>query len=60
MLPRLSKQAHEVQTAADIVFKALADSRRRGIPDRLRMRGGLTLFELCEGRFQQWHQKEAG
>lgn len=45
----MGKQAHEVQTAADLVFKALADSGRRRILDRLRARGGLTLIELCEG-----------
>lgn len=39
----------QVQTAADVVFKALADSGRRRILDRLRVRGGLTLLELCEG-----------
>lgn len=41
--------AREVQTNADLVFKALADSGRRRILDRLRVRGGLTLIELCEG-----------
>lgn len=44
-----TEQAREVQTAADLVFKALADSGRRRILDRLRVRGGLTLIELCEG-----------
>ena len=33
----------------DRVFKALADSSRRQLLDRLRERGGLTLGELCEG-----------
>jgi DNA-binding transcriptional ArsR family regulator len=44
----MSKQVHEVQSAADLVFKALADSGRRRILDRLRVRGGMTLLELCE------------
>jgi len=33
----------------DLVFKALADSDRRRLLDRLRMKGGLTLGELCDG-----------
>lgn len=45
----MSKKAHELQTATDLVFKALADPGRRRILDRLRLRGGLTLVELCEG-----------
>ena len=41
----------EVQAAlaADLVFKALADSGRRRLLDRLRMHGGQTLNMLCEG-----------
>jgi DNA-binding transcriptional ArsR family regulator len=35
--------------AADRVFKALADAGRRRLLDRLRVRGGRTLGELCEG-----------
>jgi len=35
--------------AADRVFKALADPGRRRLLDRLRVKGGLTLSELCEG-----------
>ncbi len=35
--------------AEDLVFKALADSWRRRILDRLRVLGGLPLIELCEG-----------
>jgi DNA-binding transcriptional ArsR family regulator len=35
-------------TSADLVFKALADNGRRRLLDRLRVRGGLTLSELCE------------
>jgi DNA-binding transcriptional ArsR family regulator len=34
----------------DKVFKALADSSRRRLLDRLRENGGLTLGDLCEGR----------
>ena len=45
----MSRHTHEVQSAADLVFKALADNGRRRILDRLRIRGGLTLLELCEG-----------
>jgi DNA-binding transcriptional ArsR family regulator len=33
----------------DKVFKALADSSRRQLLDRLRKKPGLTLGELCEG-----------
>jgi DNA-binding transcriptional ArsR family regulator len=33
----------------DKVFKALADASRRGLLDRLRTKGGLTLGELCQG-----------
>ena len=36
-------------TDEDKVFKALADSSRRLLLDRLRENGGLTLGELCEG-----------
>ena len=35
-------------TDEDKVFKALADSSRRRLLDRLRDKGGLTLGELCE------------
>ena len=34
----------------DAVFKALADPVRRALLDSLRLRGGQTLGELCEGR----------
>jgi len=37
-----------MDTAEDKVFKALADSSRRKLLDRLRKHGGLTLTELCE------------
>src|SRR5580698_1658091 len=33
----------------DKVFKALADVSRRGLLDRLRKKGGLTLGEMCQG-----------
>ena len=33
----------------DKVFKALADSSRRHLLDRLRSKGGQTLGQLCEG-----------
>ena len=36
-------------TAADLVFKAVADTGRRRLLDRLRVRGGQTLSDLCEG-----------
>lgn len=34
--------------AADLVFKALADAGRRRLLDRLRVKSGLTLNEMCE------------
>ena len=33
----------------DEVFKALADSSRRSLLDRLHVRNGQTLIELCDG-----------
>ena len=33
----------------DEVFKALADASRRSLLDRLHVRNGQTLLELCEG-----------
>ena len=33
----------------DDVFKALADASRRSLLDRLHVRGGQTLNELCDG-----------
>ncbi|HYB08051.1 MAG TPA: metalloregulator ArsR/SmtB family transcription factor [Alphaproteobacteria bacterium] len=38
-----------VVTDRDKVFKALADGSRRALLDRLRMKSGLTLNDLCEG-----------
>jgi DNA-binding transcriptional ArsR family regulator len=45
----MARQAQEVQSSADLIFKALADAGRRRLLDRLRVRSGLTLSELCEG-----------
>jgi len=45
----MGKAARQFENAADLVFKALGDSDRRRILDRLRVRGGQTLIELCEG-----------
>jgi DNA-binding transcriptional ArsR family regulator len=39
-----SRAAH----SADLVFRALADPGRRRLLDRLRVRGGQTLNELCD------------
>jgi DNA-binding transcriptional ArsR family regulator len=36
-------------SAADAVFKSLADRGRRRLLDRLRVKGGQTLNQLCEG-----------
>jgi DNA-binding transcriptional ArsR family regulator len=44
----LRKEAHAA-LAVDLVFKALADSGRRQLLDRLRIKGGQTLNMLCEG-----------
>lgn len=45
----MSRATRQAEKAADLVFKALGDSDRRRILDRLRERGELTLTELCEG-----------
>jgi DNA-binding transcriptional ArsR family regulator len=42
-------EKHSSVSVADLVFKALADGGRRRLLDRLRVRGGRTLSELCEG-----------
>jgi DNA-binding transcriptional ArsR family regulator len=39
----------QADTAADLLFKALADPGRRRLLDRMRVRGGQTLSDLCEG-----------
>jgi DNA-binding transcriptional ArsR family regulator len=41
--------AQEAWSPEDRLFKALADSGRRRLLDRLRQKGGLTLGELCDG-----------
>jgi DNA-binding transcriptional ArsR family regulator len=48
MKPLVRTQALSA-SAADLVFKALADRGRRRLLDRLRVRGGQTLNELCDG-----------
>ncbi len=47
----MSSSVHESRTdsAADRLFKALADPGRRRLLDRMRVKGGRTLNELCEG-----------
>ena len=45
----MEKGLTDSATAADLVFRALADPGRRRLLDRLRVRGGLTLNGLCEG-----------
>jgi DNA-binding transcriptional ArsR family regulator len=45
----MSKATRQFEKAADLLFKALGDADRRRILDRLRLRGGQTLIELCEG-----------
>jgi DNA-binding transcriptional ArsR family regulator len=42
-------EKHAAVSAADLVFKALADAGRRRLLDRMRVKGGRTLNELCEG-----------
>jgi DNA-binding transcriptional ArsR family regulator len=44
----MSMEKQAVVSAADLVFKALADAGRRRLLDRMRVRSGLTLNELCE------------
>ena len=44
----MDKSLVDSATAADLVFRALADPGRRRLLDRLRVRGGLTLNALCE------------
>ncbi|HVR86671.1 MAG TPA: helix-turn-helix domain-containing protein [Planctomycetota bacterium] len=45
----MSARVQPVPESPDRVFKALADAGRRRLLDRLRMKGGLTLGELCDG-----------
>jgi DNA-binding transcriptional ArsR family regulator len=45
----MRRATRQAEKAADLIFKALGDSDRRRILDRLRERGGLTLSELCDG-----------
>jgi DNA-binding transcriptional ArsR family regulator len=42
-------QESRADTAVDRVFKALADPGRRRLLDRMRVKGGQTLNEMCEG-----------
>ena len=42
-------QESRTDSAADRVFKALADPGRRRLLDRMRVKDGRTLNELCEG-----------
>lgn len=46
---RMNAVAQTSTHEPDALFKALADSGRRRLLDRLRMKGGLTLNELCDG-----------
>jgi len=45
----MSAMVQPIPKSPDVVFKALADAGRRRLLDRLRMKGGLTLLELCDG-----------
>jgi DNA-binding transcriptional ArsR family regulator len=45
----VNRAPREDRKSADLLFRALADSGRRRLLDRLRVKGGLTLNELCEG-----------
>jgi DNA-binding transcriptional ArsR family regulator len=45
----MSAMIQPISKSPDVVFKALADAGRRRLLDRLRMKGGLTLLELCDG-----------
>jgi DNA-binding transcriptional ArsR family regulator len=45
----MSAMLQPIPKSPDGVFKALADAGRRRLLDRLRMKGGLTLGELCDG-----------
>ena len=42
-------EKHAAVGAADLVFKALADAGRRRLLDRMRVKGGRTLGDLCDG-----------
>lgn len=46
---KLREKESRADTAADLLFKALADPGRRRLLDRMRVRGGQTLNDLCEG-----------
>ena len=46
---RPPEKESRADTAADLLFKALADPGRRRLLDRMRVRGGQTLGDLCDG-----------
>ena len=46
---RPPEKESRADTAADLLFKALADPGRRRLLDRMRVRGGQTLGQLCNG-----------
>lgn len=45
----MGARVQPIPRTPDLVFKALADAGRRRLLDRLRMKAGLALGELCDG-----------